>query len=231
MLIHAYVLHDFYASTWYSSCSAYLSDLNQFLVGASCASSYIEWMSSFPTGKVSRGVNISTSVLSEHTERSFYGNPDEDLAHIVRTMTEAFPKEPAKCKDCCIIAQSIASSDELLLKACQNAIDWHNSYPKTSTIWHLLVSYIVCSTLHTYRLFSPRWLLHFFLLPPHTVEAASMGDGLLSAAARVSRSFSSYSQELMGKWQLSSLHCSSFSHPVINIATLYSDLYHKTSSL
>ena len=99
-------------------------------------------------------MNISTSVMSERTDRSFYGNPDEDLAHIVRTMTEAFPRELAKCKDGCTIAQAY------------------------------------CIT---------KWPL--FLSPPstYTVEAASMGDGLLSAATQVSRNFSSYSQELMGK--------------------------------
>jgi hypothetical protein len=42
-------------------------------------------------GKVSRGVNISTSFMSDMTEKSFFGNPEEDLAHIVQGMVNSFP--------------------------------------------------------------------------------------------------------------------------------------------
>ena len=85
-------------------------------------------MSPYPAGKVSRGVNISTSVLSEHTDRSWFGNPDEDLALIVRTMTEAFPKEPAKCKNCCTIAQAYCIIKRDFVTSVLNAINWHCMY-------------------------------------------------------------------------------------------------------
>ena len=53
-------------------------------------------------GRVSRGVNISTSVMSDLTERSFFGNPEEDLANLVQGMVMSFPTVPGKGELMCV---------------------------------------------------------------------------------------------------------------------------------
>ena len=71
---------------------------------------------------------------------------------------------------------------------------------------HLFLPLPVSSALHTFCkcFFFTLFAALSTPLPPSpfpspTVEAASMRDGLLSAAAQVSRNFTSYSEELMGK--------------------------------